>query len=79
MEPESALQHLPMPTIIPYLELEQSSPSYYLKIHFNIIFSFTPVSLKWPLHQVSTPKPCMHLACPPYVPFVPPPHVSAIS
>ena len=73
---------LPVPlTELPQEEMFcfQSPPTmsqklcFFLKIHFNIILPSAPSSSKWPsILQVSQPKPCMHLSCPPFVPHVQP-------
>jgi hypothetical protein len=50
MEPEGSLQHSQEPVTCPYPEPDQSSPcppSHFLKIHFCIIFTFTPGPSKW--------------------------------
>ena len=44
------------------------SPLYHLKINFNIILTTTPAFEVFCYPQVSPPKPCTHLASPPYVP-----------
>jgi len=47
MEPKDSLPHSQEPATRPYSEPEQSSmchPSYFLKIHFNIIVPSTPES-----------------------------------
>jgi len=42
-------------------------PSYFLMNLFNIILQSTYRSPENCLYQISPPKPCIHLSCPPYV------------
>ena len=62
----------PPVTILRQLHPVPTTPSQFLKIHFNIILPSTSWSPQWSFPQVSPPKPCAHLSLPPYVPHVPP-------
>jgi len=70
MEPRSSLLCVQESTTCPYPEPDQSSPSllsHFLKILLNTNLPSTPGSSYVGFFpQVSPPKPCMHLSCPPY-------------
>ena len=77
METEGSLPFSQECTTCPYPESYQPCPcpSYFLKIHLNIILPSTPRSSKWHLPsflQVSLSNHHMHLLSPPHVPHVPP-------
>jgi hypothetical protein len=74
MDAIGSLPHSQAPANCPYPKINpvRASPSYVLKIHFNIIFPSTPGSLKVvSFPQVSPPKCCMHLSSLSYVPHAP--------
>jgi hypothetical protein len=76
METKSPLPHSQEPATCPYLDPDQSSPcspSHFLKMHFNIIPNYYQVFQVVSFHQVSPPKPGVHLSSTPCVlhaPFI---------
>ena len=68
MEPASSLSHSQDPITCPYPEPDQPSPctpSYFLKMYFNVILPFIPGSSKWSLSlRFSHQKPVFTLPLP---------------
>jgi len=75
MESEGSLHNSKQPTTWTYPEPDKyihAFTSHFLKFHFNIILPLTSRVWSGSFPQVSPPKPCMHLSCPPYVLHAPP-------
>ena len=76
MEPEGSLSHSQVPATCPYPEPARTSP------YLHIIFREDPSIYYPPIYawvsqvvsfsQVSPPKPCIRLSCPPYTLHAPP-------
>ena len=64
MEPEGSLSYLPVPATCPFPESDQSSLCPLLPLPEDLPSGSFP--------QISSPKPCIHLCCLPYVLHTPP-------
>jgi hypothetical protein len=75
VEPEGSLPHSQVPATCPFAESDHSSlcfPIPRLEAPCDVILPSTHTCSKCCFHQVSPPKPCVHLTCHPSVPHVPP-------
>jgi hypothetical protein len=60
----------PMAPILGQINTIYTLPSYFLKMHINIILSYVYIFQVTSFPQASPPKPCMHLSTPLYMPHV---------
>ena len=83
MEAEGSLPHSQMAATCPYPDPAPSSPCPEIPLpedpsqYYPLIYAWVFQVVSFP--QVSPPKPCIHLCCPPYVLHARPSHFSAIA